>query len=246
MVLIVAATSRARMRHHRRRLVVMRPGLAVEAVIDAGIDVDLDLGAPREGLLDLLDRRHRDILVLLGEMHDDRAFDARREVERLLDPDPVIADGAIDARLGRGEIGELAAEAEAERADLSGALPQSAQRLHRRGDVPHPLGDVEFLVELEGLLPIRLGLPELDILLDPPEEIRAEHDVTLGGIEIGDVAHVLVDAEDLLDEDEAGPFLGLRQGEIGPETIAVGRRDLDEFPHRAAPRLGDSRIIFRA
>src|SRR4029077_3647300 len=136
-------------------------------------------------------------------MHDDRTLDARREVERLIDADAVVAHGTIDAGFGGGEIGELAAETESECADLAGALPETAQRLDGRGDVPHPLGDVEFLVELESPLPIGLALPELDVLLDAPEQIRAEHDITLGGVEIGDIAHMLIDAKDFLDEDEA-------------------------------------------
>src|SRR5260221_6562330 len=223
------------MRHHRGRLVIVHPGLAVEAVIDAGIDVDLDLRTTGEGLLDLLDRGHRDILVLLGEMHDDRALDARRKIERLLDTDAVIADRTVDAGFGGGKIGELAAETEAERADLAGALLEAAQRLDGGGDVPHPFGDVEFLIELEGSLPIGLALPELDILLDTPEEIRAEHDITLVGVEIGDVAHVLVDAEDLLNEDETGTFFRFGQRQIGTESIAVRRRELDEFSRHADP-----------
>jgi hypothetical protein len=62
-------------------------------------------------------------------MHDHRTCDIAGEVKRLLDADAVIADGAVDAGFRGGEVGELAAETETERADLADALLQRAPAL---------------------------------------------------------------------------------------------------------------------
>src|SRR5260221_7490174 len=231
------------MRYHCGRLVVMRPGLAVEAVIDTRIDVDLDLRATGKCLLHLRYRRGGHVLVLLGEMHDDRTSDVAGEVEGLLDADAVIANRTIDAGLRSRKIGKLTAETEAERPDLAGALLQSTQRLDRPRDVLDALGDVEFLVEREGLFPIGLGLAEFYPRLDPPEQVGTENDVALGGIELGDITHMRVDAEDLLDEHEAGPAARFRYGKVGAEAAAIGG-DIDEFPrHAALPLFGRWREI---
>jgi hypothetical protein len=83
---------RTRMRRQRGRLV---PGVAAgprEGVVDAGIDVDLDILTAGKGLADLGERGGRDELVLAGELQQERAFDLGNEVELLLDGDPVIAD----------------------------------------------------------------------------------------------------------------------------------------------------------
>jgi hypothetical protein len=54
-----------------------------------------------------------------------RTLDPRGDVELLVDCDAVIADRAIDAGMRRREIGKLAAEAEAEGADLAVAVMSS-------------------------------------------------------------------------------------------------------------------------
>ena len=69
-------------------------------------------------------------------MKHHRALDLRGLAEIGLDADAVIADGAIDIGARRGEISELAAEAEAERADLADAFRARPQHLQRVGGDP--------------------------------------------------------------------------------------------------------------
>ena len=97
-------------------------------MVDARIDVDLDCVTAGERRLHLFHRRHRHVLVLAGEVQRHRAGDLVRLVQRLLDADAVIADGAVDICAGRRQIGKLAAQAEAERADLAGLLRQRPKR----------------------------------------------------------------------------------------------------------------------
>ena len=119
------------------------------------------------------------------------------------DADAVIADRAIDIGARRGEIGELAAEAEAERADLADAFGARAQHLQGIGGVLDRLIGVEALIIAERLVEIGLGVAELDAGLQSPEQIRREHNITFLGIVIGDLAHRGIDAENLLQEQDA-------------------------------------------
>src|SRR5437762_7831446 len=97
---------------------------------------------------------------MLSQVHSKRASDAWREIECPIDPGAAINDRTIDPALGRGAIGEPAAGAEAKCPDFAGAFAPSAQLGYRGGDVRDP-----------NLLDLRFG---------------AEHDIALGGVEIGD------------------------------------------------------------
>lgn len=132
------------MREAGCRPVVIRLGLAVEPGSDPGIDMDRDFRAAIKGLLDLCYRGRRDLRVFLGEMQDQRAADAGGEIQRELDVEAVIRNRTIDPGLSRGRIGEPAAEAEAERANLAGAFAAAAQRLDGRRDGLGFVGDGEF------------------------------------------------------------------------------------------------------
>ena len=121
-----------------------------------------------------------------------------------LDADAVIADGAIDIGARRDEISELAAETEAERADLAGAFGTRAQHLQRVGGILDRLIGVEALVIAHRLAEIGLGVAEFDAGLHAPEQVRREHDIAFFGVIVGNLAHRGVDAENLLQQQDAG------------------------------------------
>ena len=158
-----------------------------------------------------------------------------------LDADAVIADGAIDIGARRDEISELAAEAEAERADLAVAFGARAQHLQRVGGILDRLIGVEALVIAERLAEIGLGIAELDAGLHAPEQIRRQHDVTFLGIVVGDLAHRGVDAENLLQQQDAGARSRCRNGQIPLEGAAIGGRDVDPLS-RHCPDLRPERL----
>ena len=77
----------------------------------------------------------------------------------------------------------------------------------RRLQIVDTLRLVEALIELEGARPFLFCLVgDLDAGLLPPEEIGAQRGIALRGEAVGDVAHHLVDPEDLLDDEDAGPL----------------------------------------
>ena len=157
------------------------------------------------------------------------AGDAAGFVERLLDADAIERDRRIDVVARGGEIGELAAEAEAHGGSLAGALGPCPERIERRTDVDEGLVHVEALVETEGLGKIVLVVTEVHAGLHAPEEIGHEADITFRGIEVGDRAQARVDAENLLLDQQARPATRLRHRQIAAEPAAVGDRDIDRY-----------------
>jgi hypothetical protein len=162
-------------------------------------------------------------------MQQQRDLDLLGFLQIVLDTDAVIADGGIDAGPRRCQIGELAAKAIAERCDLPVAALDLAQHADRRFDVLGGLVLVEALIEAEGLLEILLAIAELDIRLEAMEEVRCQDEIALLGILIGDLADMVVDAEDLLAEQDAGALTARRRRQIAAEGLAVPARDLDVF-----------------
>ena len=71
--------------------------------------------------------------------------------------------------MARGQIGELAAEAEAQGADHAFHFRPGAGGRHRRRDIAGRLGEVEGLHVAEGLLEFRVGVAQLDPRFEPPE-----------------------------------------------------------------------------
>jgi hypothetical protein len=78
-----------------------------------------------------------------------------------------------------------------------------AQHLQRIGGVLDRLIGVEALIIAKRLVEFGLGIAELDAGLQPPEQIRRQHNITFLGVIIGDFAHRGIDAEDFLQEQDA-------------------------------------------
>src|SRR5215472_15433853 len=135
-------------------LVVVLAADAGEGVIHAGIGVNGDVRVALERVLDLGLRRRRTELVLLRNVEHQRLLDRLGFVERALDADAVIADGGVRVGARRHQVGELAAEAVADRADLARAGRQFPQMPERRIEVVDAGRLVEALVERERLLPL--------------------------------------------------------------------------------------------
>ncbi len=168
------------------------------------------LGALQRGL-DRLDLIRRNVGVLLAEQAEHAALDLGRAVERGLraagplgrrDAAAVEARRRRDVGLAGGEVGHVAADAEAHRADLPaahlGTLAQERGRVVRVGDrlvYPH------LHQQLDAGGHAGLVVAELDAGVRAVEEVRREHDVALARDALGDVADVRVDSEDFLHDD---------------------------------------------
>src|SRR5579863_1793300 len=214
-----------------------------------GVGIDVDLAIAAAFLLDRLDVAHRDRGVLLAEMQLCRHL--RLLVGILGDLAAVIADGSretVELDGGQERDGPAHAEADdADRAVLLGRLDRGLRVAHHRA--PVRIGD-EFA--RAGDLVRRIAALEIRLLTI--EQGRRHRGVTLAGEPVAHRADVMIDAENLLDDDNAAPGRTARVGAIGAELEAVRRRQcelltqddppsIERYPPRAGARytLADRR-----
>ena len=69
------------------------------------------------------------------------------------------------------------------------------------------------------LLHARLVVAGLEILLGAVEHLRRDRDIAQRGVAVGNVADVVVDAENLLDDDDGAARLAFGIGAIGAERM---------------------------
>src|SRR5262249_7691758 len=100
----------------------------------------------------------------------------------------------------------------------------------RGGDIVDALVNIEALHEVERPLPVLLRIAEVDVRLHAPEQVRRERDESLLGVVLAHQAHVLVDAENLLLDDQPRALARARQAQITAERAAVGGPDVDVGP----------------
>src|SRR4029077_8829557 len=127
------------------------------------------------------------------------------------------------------EEGEQAAQTIAHGADLAGATCHGVpQIVDRCLDVLDAGVLIETPHQIEGAFPLRVcPVRQLHARLEPPEQIGRKREIAARREFVGDLAHHPVDAEDLLDDDEAGSASGCGRSEIGGE-LAV-RAALDPY-----------------
>jgi hypothetical protein len=207
-------------------LVVGRAVVAVEAVLGVGVDVDLDLVVVVEAFGDAGHGRQRDVAVGAAEMHQHRHRDLAGALQRVLDAAAVVAHGRVDQAVGGRMVGQAAAEAVAERGDLAFHAVERAQRLDGGGDVRLRQGEVGGVHQFDGALPARVVIAQFDTRAVAPEQVGSDHHIAVGRVLVGHVADVLVDAENLLQQHDAGTLAAARQRHVGAEA-AVGDGDID-------------------
>ena len=93
-----------------------------------------------------------------------------------------------------------------------------------RLDVTRHGGEIEALHQGEGVGQARLVLA-LEARLNPPEHVGHEDHVAPLGQLLGQAAHVVVDAEDFLEEEDAGSRSTLGDGAEGIETRTLRAGD---------------------
>ena len=143
---------------------------------------------------------HRALRLLVGEGGDAAAVIADRGAQAR---EPAVAREERDG----------AAHAEADDADRAGRLElfdRGVGVAHHR--VPVGLGD-----EGARLLDLGRRVAGLEILLRAVEQRRRHRGIAIAGEVVADLADVLVDAENLLDDDDAALRRAGRIGPIGAE-----------------------------
>jgi hypothetical protein len=94
-----------------------------------------------------------------------------------------------------------------------------------------PASTSNFWKNSKAFLPFLRRIAHVDHRLHAPEQVRRQHDIAFLGIELGDLAHIGVDAENLLAQHDARAAAARRNRHIGFEPAAVGSRDIDEVSH---------------
>src|SRR5580658_7487380 len=115
------------MRHQGRGLVEAGPLGRCECMVATRIKVKLDVRPLRKSSLDLFPGLRRRKTIEFGEVENHRALDLGGLAQIGLDADAIIANRAIDIGSRRDQVGELATEAETQRADLADAFRSRAQ-----------------------------------------------------------------------------------------------------------------------
>ena len=144
--------------------------------------------------------------------------------EQIVHARAVVAHGrigalAIDpAQRGRPE-GQSPAETEPDGTDLAGALTHRQKMPMSGSDVIYGGRQVELLHDCEGVAEARFVLA-LEPRLNAPEHVRYEDQVALRCELLGQAPHVVVDAEDLLKEEDPGNRPAVRDGAEGLEAVA--------------------------
>src|SRR5690606_644140 len=101
------------------------------------------------------------------------------------------------------EVSQLAAQAVAHRTDPAAGAFVLAQGGKRGTKIFNSLVHVKKTKELEGALPLGFRfIGKLDAGFDPPENVWAAGDIALAGEPVAGIAHHLIDAEDLLDNQD--------------------------------------------
>ena len=169
----------------------------------------------------------RDGLVRLAEMEEDRT--ARRLRRGVGHPAAVVADGgphAIDAR--GSQPGQGAAQAIADDAHLE-ALAR--QRLHGGANVLDHVVHVDLAADAAAELDVLRLVAGLEAALGAIEDGRGQGHVALRGEAVRHVPDVVVDAEDLLDDDEPTLRGALGRRPVGCELVAVFRCQRGHLAH---------------
>ncbi len=95
-------------------------------------------------------------------------------------------------------------------------------------DIRFRLGDIDGLSQLHGTFPTGVIVAQFDAVAAAPEQIRHQNHVAVGSVLLCNRADVFVDAENFLDQDDAGALTGMRDGQVSAEGT-VGCLDVDPF-----------------
>jgi len=181
----------------RRLLVIIRFVRAIEPRRGVGININRDVRTAGKSLLHPRDRLRRDLRIVLGKVDDERTANPRDEVQAEINAKSAIRNGAIDTSFNRREIGELAAEPEAEGADLPGAFAAGAQGRGGGHDVPDPVGE--------------------------RGDLGTEHDIALGGVKIAELAQFPVIIRDIGEYQQPRSITFFRDRDVGAPGCDVDK-----------------------
>nr|ABU51111.1 BpiB07 [uncultured bacterium Bio9] len=208
-------------------IVGTRIDLAIECVPSRWICIYFCIGQRAAMAFDRF-RGNRRVLFTEMELHRRLGF----FVEEVHVACAVVADRR-QAQSGRSEKCDRPAPAVADAADA----PRGRDRFGCAGDVLDRLVEADFAHEFPAARVTRFVVAELDAAFDMIEERRRDCGVAVVGETVGDVAHVRIDAEDFLHDDDAAFRRALRLRDVGADALHARRIEVDLLAHGGAVSL---------
>jgi hypothetical protein len=196
----------------------------VKGVPSVFLDVDFRVLAVSYGLLHPRHLITGDVRVIPAEVKLDRSADLRQQIGVAGHLRTVERDHGIDLGPGGEEVANRTAEAEPDDCEPAADLRQRREVLQRGGGVVYAFVSVESRRQLQRLGHALSVVDGLVSRLQPPEQVRRRDDITELGEILGDGANVIPDAEDFLDQQNAGAVPGLGEPYRQVER-SVGRGD---------------------
>ncbi len=138
-----------------------------------------------------------------------------------LDADTVEADRTIYPATRRGQVGEPTTQTIPHNRHSTASRRYVAQRLRAQPKVVHSAVYVETLQQAKGLHVVRLRIPQVDARRHLREEVRHQDDVTFFRVARCKRANRVVDAKDLVAQDQPWAFTFGRQSAVSLERRAV-------------------------
>src|SRR5262249_25617771 len=171
--------------------------------------------------------RGGDGLVGLAEVEEHGA--ARLLRRRLGYTAAVVRDRAghaVDA--GGGEPRQRAAQAVTDHAHLE---PLTLEGADGGADVLDHVHDVDLAADGAAAIDVLRGIAALEAVLGAIEDGGGQRHVPVGGEAVRHLLDVGVDAEDLLNDDDAGLWLAGGSGAIGAERMTILSLERDHLTH---------------
>ncbi|MNU91297.1 hypothetical protein D3C71_811800 [compost metagenome] len=169
-------------------------------MVGAGVDVQLHILAARKGLHDGLARGRRAKTVKLSDVQHQAALDISGFSQRSFYADAVVAHRHVGIGTAGRQVGQLAAQAEAQHTHLAALRADLGARTQRRDgclQVLQALGFVKALVERKCARHI-LRCIEFHRRLLAPEKIGYQHHIPFLCVVVGDVTHGAVHSKNFL------------------------------------------------
>ena len=134
-------------------------------------------------------------MIHLAKMKNQRPFDSRCIVQKILNSRAVVAHGRFRIATRGREIRHRPAKAKAHDSHRARAFRPSPQKVDPCLHIRYSDVVVEIGVIGECLLAADLVVAEIDIALEAPEDVESKDDIALFGEAPGDLADWLIDPE---------------------------------------------------
>ena len=139
-------------------------------------------------------------------------------IQHRLDTATVVGNGSVHCGGGRREVGHAPAHAVAQGAHAARHLWPGLDGLNCHGGVGHRVGSAVGLHQLHRSFAVGAHIAQFHTRGLAPEDIWRQHHKAGQRVLLGHAADVLIDAKDLLPQDQARAAAAGRQGQVAGEA----------------------------